>query len=560
MNKRQKQVLQSQLNSESKTIKDLKQIYAKASEDVEAKIRELSARSDMENLQSIIYQKQYQEALKKQIDATLDMLHSNEFTSVQGFLATAYTSGYIGTMYDIAGQGIPLVIPIDQKQVVEALQTDSKISTNLYTRLGEDVKELKNSIRSELSRGIAQGMTWNDIAVHVAKGMKSNYNKAYNNAIRISRTEGHRIQTKAALDAQHKAKEKGADIVKQWDATLDGSTRKSHRKLDGQIRELDEDFEVDGKKAKAPGHFGDPAEDCNCRCAILQRARCELDESELETLKERAEYFGLDKTKDFEEYKEKYLQASKLDNSVKSSTINDNSIRKGIFDVDIEDIVAKDDYSIITDDTYDALIDLHSAKVSKEERSNIYGYDWNAFQNLNMDYGYINAPSNDIINMAIREDNMKLLNKKQKKTVEHLKNAISKNTVDENYLVERYVGSNWFADKFSKKARVLAVKDDFEAMYRELETFDFETTITDKQFVSCSMNNNNVYNDRKVKLIIEIPKGTNALVTENRMESELIMYKPSYRIKGIREGKEIEINNKKHKQLEILLEVVEDKE
>ena len=264
----------------------------------------------MENLQSIIYQKQYQEALKKQIDATLDILQSNEFTSVQGFLAASYNSGYVGTMYDIAGQGIPIITPIDQKQVVKALQTDSNISTNLYTRLGEDVKYLKSSIRAELSRGITQGKSWNEIAVHVAKGMKSNYNKAINNAIRITRTEGHRIQNKATLDAQHEVKEKGADIVKQWDATLDGSTRKSHRKLDGQIRELDEDFEVDGKKAKAPGHFGDPAEDCNCRCAVLQRARCELDESELETLKERAEDFGLDKTKDFEEYKEKYLKAT----------------------------------------------------------------------------------------------------------------------------------------------------------------------------------------------------------------------------------------------------------
>lgn len=97
-----------------------------------------------------------------------------------------------------------------------------------------------------------------------------------------------------------------------WDSTLDGRTRYTHRKLDGQIRELDEDFEVDGMSASAPGYFGDPAEDCNCRCAVLQRARWALDESELETLKERAEYFGLDKTEDFEEFKDKYLKGSSM--------------------------------------------------------------------------------------------------------------------------------------------------------------------------------------------------------------------------------------------------------
>ena len=78
------------------------------------------------------------------------------------------------------------------------------------------------------------------------------------------------------MDACYKAKDKGADVVKQWDASLDGKTRDTHRQLDGQIRELDEPFEVAGKKAMQPGGFNDPAEDCNCRCALLQRARWEL--------------------------------------------------------------------------------------------------------------------------------------------------------------------------------------------------------------------------------------------------------------------------------------------
>ena len=35
-----------------------------------------------------------------------------------------------------------------------------------------------------------------------------------NNAFRIARTEGHRIQCDATYNAQNKAKEKGADILK----------------------------------------------------------------------------------------------------------------------------------------------------------------------------------------------------------------------------------------------------------------------------------------------------------------------------------------------------------
>ena len=68
-------------------------------------------------------------------------------------------------------------------------------------------------------------------------------------------------------------------------------------------------FEVGGMTVEAPGMFGDPEEDCNCRCCLLQRARWELDESELDTLRERADYFGLDKEKDFDDFKIKYLNS-----------------------------------------------------------------------------------------------------------------------------------------------------------------------------------------------------------------------------------------------------------
>jgi hypothetical protein len=58
-----------------------------------------------------------------------------------------------------------------------------------------------------------------------------------------------------------------------------------------------------------PGDFGDPAEDCNCRCASLTRARWGLDEDELQTLKDRAKFFGLDKISNFDDYKQTYLKA-----------------------------------------------------------------------------------------------------------------------------------------------------------------------------------------------------------------------------------------------------------
>ena len=225
-------------------------------------------------------------------------------------------------MYDLQKTGIPIIMPIDQAAVVRAIQADSKLSKSLYDKMGEDVTYLKKAVRAEVSRGIANGSTWNEVAGKLSRHMANTpFQKAYNNSIRIARTEGHRIQVQSALDAQHVAKSKGADIVKQWDATLDGATREHHQMLDGQIREVDEPFEVANFKVEAPGMFGDPAEDCNCRCCLLQRARWALDEDELQTLKDRAAYFDLDKTNEFEEYQEKYLGITQEDIQKYDSTL-----------------------------------------------------------------------------------------------------------------------------------------------------------------------------------------------------------------------------------------------
>ena len=321
MNKRQLEVLRKQMQNEKKVIRLLKQVYQQASIDCERKIRELAGRNDMENLQSIIYQKQYQEALKKQLDGILDALQNKEFENVAEYLTGCYEDGFLGALYDIHGQGIPLIFPIDQAQVVEAVQTDSKISTNLYTRLGEDVNHLKESIRAELSRGISNGSTWAEIAVHIAHGMNSPFRKAMNNAMRIARTEGHRIQNRAQMDTLNKAKEKGADVVKQWISTLDDRTRETHKILDGQIREIEDYFEVNGHKAKYPGGFGVASEDIHCRCCMGQRAKWNLDRDELNALKERASYFGLDKANEFEDFKKKYLQASGLVDTINLTDI-----------------------------------------------------------------------------------------------------------------------------------------------------------------------------------------------------------------------------------------------
>ena len=322
MNKREKEVQQAFLNSEKKVLKDLEANYKDALIEINAKLEVLMARQDAD-MTHVIYQVEHQRALKTQVQSILENLQTNEFETISEYLANSYTDGFIGAMYDIHGQGIPIIAKIDQKAVVAAIQHETKLTSKLYSELGLDIKDLQKKIAGEISRGISTGKGYPEIARNIEFFAKIPKNRA----MTIARTESHRIQCKATSDAQFKAKEKGADVVKQWDAALDGDTRPNHRKLDGQIRELEERFEVGKFKPRFPGDFGTAGEDCNCRCALLQRARWALNEAELEKLKKRAEYFELDKTKDFEDYKKKYLKASEKE-SVRSSAQKMNPVNK----------------------------------------------------------------------------------------------------------------------------------------------------------------------------------------------------------------------------------------
>lgn len=325
MNKRQKIVQEAFLNNEKVVIKRLKEVYSQSLKDITKRTEELQdsinsltmatlqgeideeAKKQIQSMiQSKVYQKQYQDALKKQIGSILDNMQVEEFKTVAEYLEKCYEEGFVGTMYDLHGQGIPLILPLDQEAIVRAVQIDSKISKGLYSRLGEDVELLKKKIISHVSRGISTGMSFQQVTQQLA----AYTNIGFNNAVRIARTEGHRIQIQSTMDTCYKAKEKGADVVKQWDSTLDKRTRKSHQKVDGEIRELDEPF---SNGLMFPGDpAGGAAEVVNCRCALLQRARWALDDEFTKRDSFTGELREFNNPKDYDEFKKWYFSKENL--------------------------------------------------------------------------------------------------------------------------------------------------------------------------------------------------------------------------------------------------------
>lgn len=291
MNRRQLLVQKQFLNNEKAVVDRLQYIYDQSLFEINAKIRNLefdigdlrevydwmddddpTKEVIRSRIQSKIYQKQYQQVLQDQVDGILKQMQKDQYLTVSDYLGTCYEDSFVGSLFDLHGQNVPMMMPIDQEAMVKAIQLDSKISKGLYTKLGEDVDVLKKRITSEVTRSIATGSSYEQVAQRLAGQTQIGFNKA----VRIARTEGHRIQCSAAMDTMRNAKDMGADVVKQWDATLDGKTRPAHRKVDGEIREVDELF---SNGLDFPGDpDGGAAEVVNCRCALLQRARWALDD------------------------------------------------------------------------------------------------------------------------------------------------------------------------------------------------------------------------------------------------------------------------------------------
>jgi hypothetical protein len=310
MNSRQKEVLEQSLKDEQVVLDALVDNYTKALADIKKNIRELQANP---LTQSKAYQLEFQKQLEQQISGILDNLQGKNFSSIAGYLQTCYETGFVGTAYDWQGQGVPLVIPIDEGQVIKAVEKTGD-DFKLSNKLGVSTKELKQQVKTELQRGLATQLSYAEIARNISDYGQSNMNRS----MLIARTEGHRVQSEARMDAMKAAKKKGADIVKQWDATLDGNTRQHHRELDGQIRELDEPFEVAGMKVECPGDFGIAAEDCNCRCCVLQRARWAVEKVDPDTgeltegkyQKWNNETGGFIETTGYQDFKDRYLKAA----------------------------------------------------------------------------------------------------------------------------------------------------------------------------------------------------------------------------------------------------------
>lgn len=174
-----------------------------------------------------------------------------------------YQSGYAFENSLNARLGFGLLNP----DVIKASVLNPLDRIKWSDRMKDQAQVFVKQIRAEITQGLIQGEGYSSIARSITKKTEI----AFGNAMRIVRTEGHRVQSAGRVlslsKAQSAAVRLGLKLLKIWVSTLDNRTRDMHQDMDGREADKEGIFTLpDGTTCEAPGLTGVAEHDIHCRC------------------------------------------------------------------------------------------------------------------------------------------------------------------------------------------------------------------------------------------------------------------------------------------------------
>lgn len=305
MEKRLREVQLELFNKEEMVLDKLKENYKAALKEIQQRIRKMEG--DPEFRAKDIRHPKYLKMLEAQLQTILHRLGDDNVKDMTEYLDSVYREAQLGCLYGMHGDGVDLILQVDEDKIIRCINKETK-EYRFDNRIYKNVRQLKEAVKAEITRGFSSGKGYEWMARQIALKTNNSRGKAYT----IARTEGHRVTSEAEMDCLAAAKEKGADVVKEWVSTLDSVTRETHVELDGQVRELEEAFVIpsSGAKAMYPGGFGIAKEDVNCRCCMNQRARWNLKSEEYRYSRAAGEVVSI-RSDIYRQWKERYNEVVK---------------------------------------------------------------------------------------------------------------------------------------------------------------------------------------------------------------------------------------------------------
>lgn len=205
--------------------------------------------------------------LEQEIAQEIGKLTSKNALTLKKGMMNVYEESYYRTAWVLSNQvKADLGFAMLNRDLIQKAIENPLDRVGFLQRNRDNQARLTRQLREQLAQGLIQGEAYGT----VAKRIKNRMDVGATNVMRIAQTELHRNRQQAKLDSMAEGGKAGITLKKMWVSTVDGSTRDTHQHLDGQQVDLDKPFKANGMTAEAPGLFGDPAEDINCRCTMIE--------------------------------------------------------------------------------------------------------------------------------------------------------------------------------------------------------------------------------------------------------------------------------------------------
>jgi phage putative head morphogenesis protein, SPP1 gp7 family len=137
------------------------------------------------------------------------------------------------------------------------------VATQAYLKSTYVTQTNHEIVKRVITAGVENGSS----EVEIAKNIKDHFKSqaAIGRARTIARTEVHNA---ASFGMQNAAEESQLNLTREWVSVIDDRTREDHADADGQVRGMDEPFDIGGEAVDFPGD-GSPENSINCRCTLV---------------------------------------------------------------------------------------------------------------------------------------------------------------------------------------------------------------------------------------------------------------------------------------------------
>lgn len=205
--------------------------------------------------------------MDKEIQAILNDLGKKNAKSTRDIMELVYAESFERTknLVEIAtDRRIPGIIK--DEVLKQALENPIK-GLRLSRTLEKNRVNIIYQIQQTVEQGLKNGEPYGQMAGRLKESLENDVPKA----LRVVRTETHRVMEQAKLDSLSNAQAAGIEIVKVWVSSRDEKVRSSHTSMDGITVDYDKDFEnpETGGKGPAPGMMGVAQDDISCRCIAI---------------------------------------------------------------------------------------------------------------------------------------------------------------------------------------------------------------------------------------------------------------------------------------------------